>query len=49
VSYSRKAGSADAVAGKISGVGGRSITVKADISDSVAKKALFDAVEAELG
>ena len=49
VNYSGDAKSAEALARKIEGKGGRALTAKADVSDSNAVRGMFDAAEAAFG
>ena len=49
VNYSGDAKSAEALARKIEGKGGRALTAKADVSDSNAVLGMFDAAEAAFG
>ena len=49
INYSGDTKSAETLAGKIEGEGGRVIAVKADVSDPKAVQGLFDAVEAAFG
>ncbi|WP_291684135.1 SDR family oxidoreductase [Bradyrhizobium sp.] len=49
VNYSGDVKSAEALARKIEGKGGRALTAKADVSDPNAVRGLFDAAEATLG
>jgi 3-oxoacyl-[acyl-carrier protein] reductase len=49
INYSGDAKSAEALARKIEGKGGRALTAKADVSDSNAVRGMFDAAEAAFG
>ncbi len=49
INYSGDTKSAEALAGKIEGRGGRALAVKADVSDPKAVHGLFDATEAAFG
>jgi 3-oxoacyl-[acyl-carrier protein] reductase len=49
VNYSGDAKSAEALARKIEGKGGRALTAKADVSDPKAVRGMFDAAEAAFG
>jgi 3-oxoacyl-[acyl-carrier protein] reductase len=49
INYSGDAKSAEALARKIEGTGGRALTAKADVSDSNAVRGMFDAAEAAFG
>jgi 3-oxoacyl-[acyl-carrier protein] reductase len=49
INYSGDAKSADALARKIEGEGGRALTAKADVSDPNAVRGMFDAAEAAFG
>jgi 3-oxoacyl-[acyl-carrier protein] reductase len=49
INYSGDAKSAEALARKIEGKGGRALTAKADVSDSTAVRGMFDAAEAAFG
>jgi 3-oxoacyl-[acyl-carrier protein] reductase len=49
INYSGDAKSADALACKIEGEGGRALTAKADVSDPNAVRRMFDAAEAAFG
>src|ERR1700675_4709888 len=49
INYSGDAKSAETLAGKIEGEGGRALTAKADVSDAQAVRRMFDAVEAAFG
>jgi len=49
INYSGDTKSAETLAGKIEGAGGRALAVKADVSDPKAVPGLFDAVEAAFG
>jgi 3-oxoacyl-[acyl-carrier protein] reductase len=49
INYSGDAKSAEALAHKIEGKGGRALTAKADVSDSNAVRGMFDAAEAAFG
>ncbi len=49
INYSGDTKSAEALAGKIEGKGGRALAVKADVSDPKAVHSLFDAAEAAFG
>ena len=49
INYSGDAKSAEALARKIEGKGGRALTAKADVSDPKAVRGMFDAAEAAFG
>src|SRR5258707_11598082 len=49
INYSGDASSAEAIARKIEGNGGRALTAKADVSDASAVRGMFDATEAAFG
>ena len=49
INYSGDAKSAEALARKIEGDGGRALTAKADVSDPTAVRSMFDAAEAAFG
>src|SRR5258707_7948455 len=49
INYSGDAKSAEALARKIEGKGGRALTAKADVSDVKAVRGMFDAAEAAFG
>ena len=49
INYSGDANSAEALARKIEGKGGRALTAKADVSDPNAVRGMFDAAEAAFG
>ncbi len=49
INYSGDAASAEALARKIEGKGGRALTAKADVSDAQAVRRMFDAAEAAFG
>jgi 3-oxoacyl-[acyl-carrier protein] reductase len=49
INYSREAAPAEALARKIEAAGGRTVSVKADISDPPAVRRMFESVEAALG
>src|ERR1700676_4705737 len=49
INYSGDTKSAEALARKIEGKGGRALTAKADVSDPNAVRGMFDATEAALG
>lgn len=49
INYSGDTKSAEALARKIEGKGGRALTAKADVSDPKAVRAMFDAAEAAFG
>src|SRR5260370_21402619 len=49
INYSGDAKSAEALARKIEGNGGRALTAKADVSDASAVRGMFDATEAAFG
>lgn len=49
VNYSGDRASADALARKIEGMGGRALAAKADVGDPAAVRGMFDAVEAAFG
>src|SRR6202045_4162286 len=49
INYSGDAKSAEALARKIEGKGGRALTAKADVSDPNAVRGMFDAAEAAFG
>jgi 3-oxoacyl-[acyl-carrier protein] reductase len=49
INYSGDAKSAETLAGKVEGEGGRALTAKADVSDAEAVRGMFDAAEAAFG
>src|SRR3977135_2839825 len=49
INYSGDAKSAETLAGKIEGKGGRALTAKADVGDAKAVRGMFDAAEAAFG
>src|SRR6202048_1284590 len=49
INYSGDAKSAETLAGKIEGEGGRALAAKADVSDAEAVRGMFDAAEAAFG
>jgi 3-oxoacyl-[acyl-carrier protein] reductase len=49
INYSGDAKSAETLAAKIEGEGGRALTAKADVSDAEAVRGMFDAAEAAFG
>ena len=49
INYAARATDADALVREITAAGGRAIAVKADVADPHAVRALFDAVESQLG